>query len=124
LGQRNPYRWSGHPDADQYHRNILKLLVADAVLVEPLSTPKFPANREKNREFRNIAALGVPETTINSVVIGFPMRIPYSTEQEIILPEQGLLAKEQGILSAGVEFTAREGPLLSVVSTDRRNTLS
>jgi hypothetical protein len=109
LGQRNPYRWSGHPDADQYHRNILKLLVADAVLVEPLSTPKFPANREKNREFRNIAALGAPETTINSVVIGFPMRIPYSTEQEIILPEQGLLAKEQGILSAGVEFTARGG---------------
>ena len=83
--------------------------MADAVLVEPLSTPKFPANREKNREFRNIAALGAPETTINSVVIGFPMRIPYSTEQEIILPEQGLLAKEQGILSAEVEFTARGG---------------
>jgi hypothetical protein len=28
-------------------------LVADAVVVEPVSTPQFPANREKNREFCN-----------------------------------------------------------------------
>jgi hypothetical protein len=27
-------------------------MVADAVAFEPVSTPKFPANREKNREFR------------------------------------------------------------------------
>jgi hypothetical protein len=27
--------------------------VADAVAVEPVSTPKFPANREKNRDFFN-----------------------------------------------------------------------
>ena len=29
----------------------LILLVADAVVVEPVSTPQFPANREKNRDF-------------------------------------------------------------------------
>jgi hypothetical protein len=29
-------------------------LVADAVAVEPVSTLNFPANREKNREFRQV----------------------------------------------------------------------
>jgi hypothetical protein len=28
-------------------------VVADAVTYEPVSIPKFPANREKNREFFN-----------------------------------------------------------------------
>jgi len=37
-------------------------VVADAVAVEPVSTVKFPANREKNREFCKIAASGAPET--------------------------------------------------------------
>ena len=49
--------------ADTYHRavrfdNFVKYdckikegAVADTVLVEPVSTVKFPANREKNREF-------------------------------------------------------------------------
>jgi hypothetical protein len=30
---------------------LLRRLVADAVDVEPVSNPEFPANREKNREF-------------------------------------------------------------------------
>jgi hypothetical protein len=33
-------------------------VVADAVQVEPVSTLKFPANREINREFRQIPARG------------------------------------------------------------------
>ena len=33
-------------------------VVADAVLVEPVSTAEFPANRENNREFRQIPARG------------------------------------------------------------------
>ena len=32
-------------------------VVVDAVTYEPVSTPKFPANREKNREFRQIRPL-------------------------------------------------------------------
>src|SRR5665811_1067029 len=32
-------------------------MVADAVTYEPVSTLKFPANREKNREFRRIRPL-------------------------------------------------------------------
>ena len=38
--------------------------------------PGFPANREFYREFYKIAALGAPETAINGVVTGLPMRIP------------------------------------------------
>ena len=33
------------------------IVAADAVAVEPLSTPEFPANREINREFRRICPL-------------------------------------------------------------------
>jgi hypothetical protein len=36
---------------------MLKILVVDAVIVEPVSTPKFPANRDINREFRQIRSL-------------------------------------------------------------------
>jgi hypothetical protein len=34
------------------------------------------------------------------------MRIPYATEQGIILAEQALLVREQGILSARIEIIA------------------
>jgi hypothetical protein len=30
-------------------------MVVDAVQLEPVSTPEFPANREINREFRRIS---------------------------------------------------------------------
>ena len=87
---------AAYTNAAQGLHNILKLLVADAVVVEPVSTAKFPANREKNREFCKIVASGAPETANNGVVTGLPMQIPYSTEQGIILEEQGILAQEQG----------------------------
>src|SRR6476469_5711390 len=38
-------------------RDLGNCVVADAVQVEPVSTPKFPANREINREFRQIPLL-------------------------------------------------------------------
>jgi hypothetical protein len=40
----------------------LSLLVADAVDIEPVSCPKFPANREKNREFFKITTLRAAQT--------------------------------------------------------------
>ena len=80
--------------------------MADAVAFEPVSIPKFPANREKNREFYRIAVSVASETVNNGVVTGLPKRIPYSTEQGIILAEQGILAREQGILSARIEIIA------------------
>jgi hypothetical protein len=83
-------------------------VVADAVAVEPVSIAKFPANREKNREFCKIAASGAPETLNSAAVAGLPMQIPYSTKQGIILAEQGILAQEQGIFSDKTENITNE----------------
>ena len=76
-------------------------MVADAVAVEPVSTPKFPANREINREFYQIR----PPCEIskaNTRAISMPFsQIPYATEQGIISAEQGILdctpGGEQGL---------------------------
>jgi hypothetical protein len=73
----------------------------------PPALPIFPANREFYREFCKIAASGTPETANNGLVTGLPMRIPYSTEQGIILAEQGFLPREQGILSARIHTDGR-----------------
>ena len=61
------------------HIHILDCVVADAVLVEPVSIPKFPANREKNREF---PALGSKHT--------------YAAETEAVSGFQRLLAAAYG----------------------------
>jgi hypothetical protein len=70
--------------------------------------PVFPANREFYREFFKIAASGAPETVNSIVIAGLPMRIPYSSDQGIILVKQGILERDQGILSAGIEITPDE----------------
>jgi len=86
----------------------------------PPAPPVFPANREFYREFCKFAASGAPKTVNNAVVTGLPVRIPYSPEQGIILVKQGILEREQGILSAGIEITLNEifdtGPLSNVRS--------
>ncbi len=80
------------------------MVAADAVAVEPVSTPKFPANREINREFYQIR----PPCEIlkaNTRAISMPFsQIPYATEQGIISAEQGILVQEQGILSVKSEI--------------------
>ena len=43
------------------------MLVADEVAVEPVSTAKFPANKEINREFFKIVGSGVPESPNSGV---------------------------------------------------------
>jgi len=60
-------------------------VVADAVQVEPVSTAKFPANREKNREFCRIAVSVASELVNDGVVTGLAKRIPYAKEQGITL---------------------------------------
>ena len=72
-------------------------MVVDAVLVEPVSSPKFPANREINREFRQIRLVGAilhADTRANSEAC---REIPYSAEQGIFAKEQGICTGEQGI---------------------------
>jgi len=81
-------------------------VVADAVTYEPVSTLKFPANREKNREFRRIRPLSAilkAHTRANSKACS---EIPYATEQGIISAKQGILAQEQGISPAKTEIVA------------------
>jgi hypothetical protein len=72
-------------------------VVADAVLVEPVSTPKFPANREKNREFckihPNLKIIRADKRAKSKASSG----IPCATEQGIISKEQGICRREQGI---------------------------
>ena len=73
-------------------------MVADAVLVEPVSTPKFPANREINREFcqiRTHCEILKANTRTNSKTFS---QIPYAKEQGIILAKQGILAQDQRIM--------------------------
>ena len=48
---------------------MFEILVADAVVVEPVSTLEFPANRERNREFQELAVIGAAEPT-NCWLIG------------------------------------------------------
>ena len=43
-------------------------MVADAVLVEPVSTPKFPASREKNKEGFNFGPNRGSEVVIRPVI--------------------------------------------------------
>ena len=81
-------------------------MVADAVLVEPVSTPEFPANREINREFcriRLLSAILKADTRANSKAT---REIPYSSEQGIISAEQGILAQEQGFCLLNTDIVA------------------
>ena len=75
-------------------------MVADAVVVEPVSTPKFPANREKNREFCRIRPLSTILKADMRAISETCSKISYATEQGNILEEQGIPAEEQGILLA------------------------
>jgi len=82
------------------------MLVADAVQVEPVSPARFPASREKNREFRQIRPLcEILKANTRAISKGFS-QIPYATEQGIISAGQGILAQEQGISPAKTEVIA------------------
>ena len=79
-------------------------VVADAVAVEPVSTTKFSANREKNREFFNFGPDRGLEHPVRPLISGLLSKIPYAIEQGIISAEQGILALEQGILPTKSEI--------------------
>jgi hypothetical protein len=75
-------------------------VVADAVVFEPVSIAKFPANREKNREFRRIHPLVANLKADTRRNIEACSKIPYATEQRNILEEQVIPVEEQRILLA------------------------
>jgi hypothetical protein len=70
--------------------------------VEPVSTPKFPANREINREFHQIGPLCKILKADTRADSKASSEIPYATEQGIILAEQGILVQEQGIFTGQI----------------------
>lgn len=75
------------------------MVAADAVTVEPVSTAGFPANKEINREFRQIRRFNtifIANTRANTAAC---TEIPYTKEQGIISAEQGIPAREQGIFT-------------------------
>jgi hypothetical protein len=45
-------------------------MVAGAVAFEPVSTPKFPANREKNREFVHFRPFAAKSASMRSMIAG------------------------------------------------------
>jgi hypothetical protein len=61
--------------------------LADAVVVEPLSTRKFPADRKKDREFcrRQLCAILKANTRANTAAHG---KIPDTSEQGRFLPNR------------------------------------
>jgi hypothetical protein len=81
-------------------------VVADAVTVEPVSIPQFPANRENNREFCRFRPSGAILSANRQANSEGCNKIPYAKEQGIISKEQGILAREQGIWFAGFEIFA------------------
>jgi hypothetical protein len=96
---------TGPPKAGFFHKvsateDLGDCVVAGAVHVEPVSTPKFPANREKNREFCKFGPACVSDDRIRPMISGLLSRIPYTTEQGIVSTEQGILVLEQGISPA------------------------
>jgi hypothetical protein len=79
-------------------------MVVDAVGFEPVSSVKFPANREINREFCKIQHFRTNSrawTRANPMACG---EIPYAQNRELFPAEQGILAQKQGI------FFSRSNP--------------
>ena len=77
-------------------------VVADAVTVEPVSIVKFPANREKNREFHQISPPSKILKANPRANSKASSKISYATEQGIISAEQGILFQEQGIFAGQI----------------------
>jgi hypothetical protein len=54
IGRANHWlnHWREREHRNEQRHKLLKKLVAEAVVIEPVSTVEFPANREKYRDFR------------------------------------------------------------------------
>jgi len=78
-------------------RPVIECVVADAVTYEPVSTPKFLANREINRKFRQIRSLcEILKANTRAISKAFS-QIPYAMKQGIFRMMQRILVQEQGI---------------------------
>jgi hypothetical protein len=91
-------------------------VAVDAVRIELVSTLKFPANREINREFRKIRpsiAIFVSDHRANSRAYS---RIPYATEQGISKRVSGNVFRGTGILTERAAKPAKPHTGLAVAT--------
>jgi hypothetical protein len=58
-------------------------MVTDAVGVEPVSAPKFPGNREKNRDLSPLGAVSGPNVPVDPIISGGYSKIPCCLKQGI-----------------------------------------
>ena len=79
----------------------------DAVVCEPVSAAKFPANRQKTGNFRRKRPDWAVQIAVINVISMSYDEIPYSVEQGIFLQEQGILSGEQGIFASLWDFAVR-----------------
>jgi hypothetical protein len=71
-------------------------VVADAVVGEPVSTPKFPANREKNRDLFNSGAISGSDAPVSPMFWGLRAKFPTQQSREFLGGEQGISGDDQG----------------------------
>jgi hypothetical protein len=68
-------------------------VVADAVVVEPVSIAKFPAIRETKREFFNLGTIQRIKGLTSPMMSGSSLHIPCPTEQGILFQKQEALTR-------------------------------
>ncbi len=100
-------QWRGKVRKSPQNAGQQDCVVADAVQVEPVSTPEFPANREINRESFKIGAASQISRLDRPVYSGAWLEIPYPLEQGISKQQQGNLERDQGISAVKCENRRR-----------------
>jgi hypothetical protein len=75
----------------------LDCLAEDAVLIGPVSKPKFPANREKNREFCGFGPPARFSRPVSEQIQWLAAEFPTHPNREFLIAYQGKISKEQGI---------------------------
>jgi hypothetical protein len=79
-------------------------VVADAVAVEPVSTPKFPANREINREFHQIGPLCKILKADTRADSKASSEIPYQQNRELFWRNREFLFRNREFLPVKSEI--------------------
>jgi hypothetical protein len=88
-------------------------MVVDAVTYEPVSTPKFPANREINREFRQFAWWAQICTLTREQIQRLAAKFPTQPNREFLQKNREFVQENREIESscrAAFQTMFSEGP--------------
>ena len=83
-------------------------MVADAVHVERVSTPKFPANREKNREFFNFEPVHCREERIHPMISALTPIFPTKWNREFFRLSREFWRRNREFPPAKIEVSPNE----------------